>query len=194
MNNATILKVSKQNISLLDRKKYRSIIYVCVLFFVILSNIMLVTDKKYQIIVNSVGANGSPVNSLYNDNSDIIFTNNKIYDFVLPINGSIVSVQNDGNIMFDVVKSIMVMASEDGVVFQISSTLDGIKFIKIKHGDQLFSVIENVDIIGVSEGDIVKRGQDIATAKVGSSVTMRIIKNDIQITNITVNKSKIIWE
>ena len=194
MNYAKILRVSKQNIEVLRLKKYKKLIFISMCIFVIITHFVLIHDTKYTNIVKNVCGIGNPVNSLYSDDSDIIFTNNKLYNFVLPINGAIVTVDNDGSIVFDVVKSIMVMSSEEGVVFSIGTSLDGVKFIKIKHGEQLFSIIENVDIVGVSEGDIVKRGQDIATAKVGSSVTMRIIKNDIQITNITVNKSKIIWE
>ena len=90
--------------------------------------------------------------------------------------------------------SIMVKATEGGVVEEVGTTLDGVKYIKLKHALDVHSVVENLDIVGVAEGDIIKKGQDIATAKVGESIVLKLYLGDSQITNIKINQSKIIWE
>ena len=55
-------------------------------------------------------------------------------------------------------------------------------------------MVENIDIIGVSEFETVKKGQDIATAKVGEKVTFKIYENDNIVKNLKINQSKITWE
>ena len=76
----------------------------------------------------------NPVNSLYSDNSDVVFTNGNVtlekLEFTIPIVGG--KVENiDGNLKFTVGKSIMVRAIESGVVVSVGSSIDGVKFIKI---------------------------------------------------------------
>ena len=88
----------------------------------------------------------------------------------------------------------MVGACEAGIVEEVGTTNDGIKYIKIKHCLDIYSLIENVDMIGVAKGEVVKRGQDIATAKTGNTVTLRLFEGDTQLTNIKVEQSKIIWQ
>jgi DNA-binding protein len=90
--------------------------------------------------------------------------------------------------------SIMVKSSESGVVEEVGVSLNGVKYIKIKHCLDVQSVIENVDIIGVQEGEIVKKGQDIATAVEGQKIVMKLYVQDVKLTNIELNQSKIVWE
>ena len=139
----------------------------------------------------------NPVNSLYSDNSDIVFTNGVIVSdnmsFYVPIVANYKIMQN-GIIEFEVNNSIMVKACESGIIDEIGTTNDGIKYIKIKHSETIYSVIENFDIVGVAESTIVKRGQDIATAKLGDRLNFYIVKNGVNIDNIKIESSKIVWQ
>lgn len=140
----------------------------------------------------------NPVNSLYSDNSSIVFASvfidKESLDFVLPMSGGKVELKDNGDIVIVVNNSIMVKSSESGVVEEVGVSLDGVKYIKIKHCLDVQSVIENVDIIGVQEGEIVKKGQDIATAVEGQKIVMKLYVQDVKLTNIELNQSKIVWE
>lgn len=195
MKNAIILNTYSQKIIMKSKNKQFKKNYIFISLFLVVVSIFAIIDNNYLNIVKNICVSGSPVNSLYDDNSEILFVgNNKVFNFVIPINGAIVNIDDAGIMHFEVVKSIMVMASEDGVISQVGHTLDGVKFIKIKHSDDVYSIIENIEIVGVADGEIVKKGQDIATAKMGSKVNMKIIKNNVLVNNIKINKSKIIWE
>lgn len=149
-------------------------------------------------IGNDVAYVFNPVNSLYNDNSELVFTSgtlaekNKL-DFILPIKSEKINCLGN-SIDFECTNSIMVMAIESGVVREIGVTLDGVKYIKIQHSAEMDSVIENVDIIGVSIGNIVKRGQDIATVQVGEVITLKIFDKGSQVGNLRINQSRVLWK
>jgi len=144
--------------------------------------------------VKNFVVSGNPVNPLYNDNSNVIFTgSDKVLNFILPIKGAKVDIEMDGSISFIIGSSIMITSCEDGIVDNVGYSLDGVKFVKIRHTDSIYSVVENVDIVGVGVNDIVKRGQDIATAKQGSKVAMRLYQDGDQIINIKIEQNKIIW-
>ena len=137
----------------------------------------------------------NPVNSLYNDNSDVIFTggNLTINDFSVPLMGANYKIEN-GTIYFEVKSSIMVKSCGSGIVDEVGISIDGVKYIKIKHSEEIWSLYQNVDILGVQKDQIVKKGQDIATAKVGALVVFQMFNGDAKINNIKINSTKIIWE
>lgn len=184
--NEIVIKCHKKKFNISNVGMYVS----AVVIFCVMSIVSLGVINK-----DSVTQVFNPVNSLYNDNSDVIFTNGTIAnnDFSLPILGSVIE-NNDDEICFVVAKSIMVMAPSGGVVSECGQTLNGIKYIKIKHSNNIYSVIENVDIIGVEVSDIVKKGTDIATAKVGDIVVLKFFENDIQVSGLTITQSKISWQ
>lgn len=195
-NNVVILNLIKKEIlikNIVKKKKYRYL-YV----FASISSLIMVIGIIFAFgFGRQVAYVYNPVNSLYNDNSNIVFTsamaNSEKLDFRVPILSS--SVQNNNGIVeFVVDKSIIVSACESGVVIDFGVSNNGAKFIKIKHNENIYSIIENVDIIGVVKFDIVKKGQDIATGKFGESVKLTIYENDNLITNIKINQSKITWQ
>lgn len=178
----------KKNIK--KAKSKALLMYLCViLLFVVNTGINTLNIVKNYNIINN------PVNSLYNDNSDAVFTNNdKLLNFVIPIKGAISNIEDDGSISFVVNNSIMVCATESGVVEDVGSTNDYVKYVKIKHTDGIYSILENLDLVGVCVGEIVKSGQDIATAKVGTRVVFKLFDNGTQITNLKLIQSKIVWQ
>lgn len=156
-----------------------------------------------RISINEIGSSMcyiyNPVNSLYSDNSGIVFAGvNAVsrdnLDFCIPIVGGVNSIDNSGAIVISVGQSIMVKACESGIVEDVGESLDGKKYVKILHCLDVCSIIENIDIVGVEKGDIVKRGQDIATAKENSQVRLWLKSDGEIIENIKINESKIVWE
>ena len=135
---------------------------------------------------------------MYNDNSSVVFTDgmvlNEKLNFSIPIVSSKVELLQDGTMNFVVVNSIMVKSIESGVVEEVASSTDGVKYIKIRHNYNYVSVIANLDIVGVNMGEIVTKGKDIATAKLGEIVSLRIYVNGIQTSNIDISGSKIICQ
>lgn len=201
MNKVMILGVYKHEIickkrTRKTRKNY--LIYLSsIVIFLILS--LSFGGSELKQVVNSMAYIYNPVNSLYNDNSDIVFTNGSVLNveslnFVVPIKSAEFDVLQNGTIIFKPVKSIMVTACESGVVDGVGVTNDGVKYIKIKHTADIYSLIENVDIVGVQENEIVKKGQDIATCKLGEKLTFQLFNGDIKLMNLQVDKSKIIWQ
>lgn len=193
-NRVVVLSLTKNEIIVKTKKKrVNKSIYVnsSLLIIIAIIGLCLFNDSVSKNFISVY----NPVNSLYSDNSNIVFTSGSVdkLDFSLPILGAQVNCV-DGVIEFVAMKSIMVVAPENGVVMDIGDTLDGIKYIKIKHSENVYSVIENLDIIGVSKNDLIKKGQDIATAKIGNKVIMKIYEEDNRVRNLNIDKSKIIWQ
>jgi hypothetical protein len=142
----------------------------------------------------------NPINPLYSDLGHIIFTScdaviyntEKNVNLIVPVLSSKTTVNND-NLEFIIVDSIMVMASEDGVVEEVGTQANGQKFIKIKHSKSIETRYSNIDIAGVVPGEIVKSGQDIATAKVGEIVRFTVLKNGSVAVGLKINKNKVEW-
>lgn len=199
-NKVQILSVKQNRIIHKVRKKtLRFVTPICLSIVVGFVAFFSLNNASISQICNNMCYVYNPVNTLYNDNGNIIFTSINVVnkgnlDFVLPVSGAIVEVGGNGNIMLTISKSIMVKACENGVIDEVGTTIDGIKYIKIMHTIDMFSLIENLDVVGVVEGDTVKRGQDIATAKEGSVVTLKLFNNGEQCSNIKINQSKIVCE
>ena len=193
-----IISVKKNEITINLRKKSRSYsgfsIFIIIAFLTCFS--LNIGDIKN--IGFSMAQIYNPVSSLYNDNSDVVFTNALIetnnLDFVVPLMGSNYEINTDGTIVFEVTSSIMVKSCESGYVDEIGTTNNGVKYIKIKHSDTIWSLYENVDIVGIQKNEIVKKGQDIATAKIGAKVYFQIFNGDVRISNLKINAVKIVWE
>lgn len=143
----------------------------------------------------------NPVNPLYNSLGDVVFTGsnaninleNRHLKFIVPIRCANISTEN-GNINFVIDSNIMIMSPEDGVISQIGVLLNGEKFIEIMHSNQVVSRFENIDLTGVIINEAVKKGKEVATAKVGETVRFSVFSNSIKQTNLTINKNQIIWE
>ena len=199
-SNAQILSLKRIEIVYKFKKNnYKNVLSICL--SVILGVVMVFSmggNNVRQVASNMVYI-FDPVNSLYNDNSSVIFTglsskSKDSLDFVIPNTSTQIQIDELGNIMISITNSIMIKSIEGGVVEEIGVTNDGIKYIKIMHCIGVSSLIENLDVVGVVEGDCVKRGQDIATAKIGDNITLKLFNDGVQISNIKINQSKIICQ
>lgn len=198
MSKATILSI-KQNLILSKKRNKNILLPLCSFVVVAIMLCLSIENITVQQVANSMCYVYNPVNSLYSDNSSIIFASTGVLakenlDFSVPIISTKSYIESNGDLIFEVTNSIMIKSVESGVVEEVGVTLDGVKFIKISHTTDIYSLIENVDIVGVSEGDIIKKGQDISTAKLGEKITLKFFDKDSQINNMKINQSKILWE
>ncbi len=195
---AKILSI-KQNIIVNKKKKTAKGGLTAFSSFVIVAILLVMSIESFGVseIASTMSYVYNPVNSLYSDNSSLVFASGnamKKWDFRVPVVTSKREVMSTGEVIFEVTNSIMVLATEEGSIENTGVTNDGVKFIQIMHTLDLVTRIENVDIIGVSVGDKVKRGQEIATAKLGDKVTMRIFDCGTLPKKINIEQSKITWE
>ena len=191
---AVIVSINKIEIKNKPQKKFsynKSKLFILPIIALICIFAILGSDIR-----NNVVHVYNPVSSLYNDDSKAIFTSaqgKNWADFVLPVVTGEVSIES-GNVYMTVTNSIMVYSVEDGIVQECGTSLDGIRYIKVKHSSDILSIITNVDIIGVKQGDIVKRGQNIATCIVGEIVTLQLYDGDSQIVSLSISQSKLVWK
>ena len=198
MKTVQILSLTKNEIIIKKPRKNRGILFLSCILILILSIGILSLDSLSNITTEMTYVY-NPVNSLYNDTGELTFTSGiaiekELLDFIIPIKAKNIEIDVTGSIVFEIGESIMVKSPEAGVVSEIGFSNDGVKYIKIKHGIEMSTVISNLDIIGVVEGEVVKKGGDIATAKEGESITMQIFENNVPLTNLKINQSKIIWK
>lgn len=199
MRKVKILSIKKNVINIKVRSaKMSMLVPLCMATTIMFMLLFSLGDGNIKQVGSNMAYIYSPVNSLYNDNSGIAFASAMLdresVDFVLPMSGAVAEIGGNGEIYLLVNNSIMVKSCESGVVDDIGVSLDGIKYIKIRHCLDMYSIVENVNIVGVAEGDIVKKGQDIATAVEGERITLKLYSQDKQISNIKINQSKILWE
>ncbi len=196
---AKILSIKQNIIVVRGSKRSKGSLLIPLCSFLIVSILLCMSIESVGInqIASSMCRVYNPVNSLYNDNSSLVFASAGIStnaDFTLPIVSNKYEILGNGNIVIEVVNSIIVKSLENGSVEETGISNDGVKYIRIMHSLDLYTVIENVDIVGVKEFDKVKKGQEIATAKLSEKIIVKIFYCGNQVTNIKINQSKIIWK
>lgn len=158
-------------------------------------------DSSYSNVVQTTMNYFNPVNPLYNEIGKIVFAggNSVIYNaeknvtLSVPILSSNTSVNTD-SIEFEIKDSIMVMSSGDGIIEEVGTLANGQKYISIKHSKSITTRYENIEIAGVVPGEIVKSGQDIATAKIGEYVKFVILQNDATVNGLQIKNNRVEWE
>lgn len=147
-------------------------------------------------IVSAVTYITNPINPLYSDMGDIVFTssggvvllNNKSNNFNVPVTYSSYKVEN--GVAEFTPASPLLCSIEQGVVEDIYIIGNNIKCIKIKHSRSVYSVIENVDILGVHIGALVSKGQKLGTVNLNSSIKLCIYVNG-EAKNISINGNNV---
>lgn len=126
----------------------------------------------------------NPINPLYSDMGNVVFTSNdgvvildnKQLEFSVPVIYKSYRIL-DKSIEFEVGENPIISSIEKGVVSDIYVTSNNVKCIKIKHSNNMFSIIENVDILGVNIGAMVSKNQKIGTAKNDINILLSIEKS-----------------
>lgn len=198
MNRAKILSIQRKEIiyKTTSKKRLTRRLFAVLSLVSIFSFLTLLCNEYLNGSLDKLCYVYSPVNSLYNDTSDVVFTSIGVFekenlDYIIPIKSGEFSQTLDG-VEFLVDNAIMVKSIESGFVESVGCSNNGIKYIRIKHSVNIVSEISGIDISGVVVGQVVKKGEDIATAKLGSKILLRILNDGSPIPNLVVSKSKII--
>ena len=199
ISKAQVVGIYKRNIThkTLKNKKHFSIrkmsyIAMSLLMFLVLG--IGIIDGEYKDILSQVMY---PITSLYSDQNDLQFTwsDSVLVEgelaFQMPMLSSDIKVV-DGNLIIKSETNAIVKSIEAGVVLEVSSDLYEVRYVKVQHTSSIFSIIENIDIVSVKEGDAVTKNTILGTSKINENVIVSIYENLQKIKSITPNKNMIL--
>ena len=199
ISKAQVVGIYKRNITYktLKNKKHFSIrkmsyIAMSLLMFLVLG--IGIIDGEYKDILSQVMY---PITSLYSDQNDLQFTwsDSVLVEgelaFQMPMLSSDIKVV-DGNLIIKSETNAIVKSIEAGVVLEVSSDLYEVRYVKVQHTSSIFSIIENIDIVSVKEGDAVTKNTILGTSKINENVIVSIYENLQKIKSITPNKNMIL--
>lgn len=196
----TLTKKHIKHVYLNKQNKKNYIVSLVMCFVLMLSVLTLKSTNKFDGYVETCSSIYNPINPLFNESGGIVFASSKFENisktnlkFITPIKCGVFEIL-EGDICFTIDSSIMVVAPEDGIIKEIGYLPNGEKYIEIMHAKNVTTKIENIYITGVVSGQVVAKGKDIATVKLGDVVRFSIYENDIKQTNILINKNQIEWE
>lgn len=207
MERATIISIRQQQIVYHNKKVGRpmglvfsiSIFAILVLCF----SCLKVMDNKVVNEVFHIAQNVyNPIQPLYSDNSQINFASstysiylkkNEDVKLTFPVRASNFEEKGDC-IVFTADSSIMVLSPEDGVVTKIDVTANGEKYIEIKHSGTYSTKLVGMDVIGVTVGQTVKQGQEVATLGNSKQITLYVLQDNQCLSNIKIDQKNIVWE
>ncbi len=204
MKKVEICTITQNKYVMKSGKKIRKIgiLQSMVMLFLIVNAVaitMIVDMSTQNNFCDTVVATATPFNPLYKDDSTTIFTDGLLQSLkpsselkiTLPVHSTQASVQGD-TVSMIVDTSIMVHSPEDGVIEKIED-INGKKTITIRHAKNVSTVISNVDVCGVVQGQKVAKGKDIGTAKMDDTITMSVLV-DGQTKTLTLDKNVVKWE
>lgn len=192
---AEIINLKRNIIIYKDMKKIRvkRIFTLTLLFLLPLSLLMTFKFSGNSDLSTFALTCVNPIYSPYNENGNIVFTSTGKYffensnvEFIIPAVEKSAVVEN-GKIKVKMSENTIILAPANGIVIEIGKN-ENMRFIKLAHANDYFTVIENIDICGVKEGFAVKQGKQIGIAK--SDITMKIYKNKQQITKLNINENQ----
>ena len=170
--------ISPIEVKYVNRNKHKALknsifgmVFLCLLTF----NVLFIMDaidtpftNKVLYTVQSIFK--KPTDELFDDGSKVFFvawllnipTDDGVLDFVSPVKHSDVSkegkdlvIQNAGKVVY---------ATERGKVSKLEYNESGLKYMEITHPNGVISTYDNLDFVGVVTGDVVTKGQLIASS------------------------------
>ncbi len=197
---STLTKKQIKHVYLNKQNKKNYVISLAMCFVLILSVLTLKNTTELSGYVQTCTSVYNPINPLFNESGGIVFASSKFNNvsktnlkFITPIKCGVFEII-EGDVCFTIDSSIMVVAPEDGIIKEIGYLPNGEKYIEIMHAKNVTTKIENIYITGVVSGQVVAKGKDIATVKLGDVVRFSIYENDVKQTNIMLNKNQVEWE
>ncbi len=204
-NNAEILNLYKHTINYKKQqhksKKLSAFMFVFVIMMPIVTfGAMKLYNQDFdQDYLSTVYSYYNPFYSPYYEMGDVAFTSNgyvflvtKDLEFGYPVTFSKAEVEN-GQVNLEVSDNILIKAPEDGVVSKIGKTQNNVNYIKINHGGNVETIIENFEVMGLKEGAVVKKGKEIATAKLGDTVVFKVVADGVIVTDYELKDNVIEW-
>ena len=149
------------------RKQNRKILFSLVVFAILLCSVFtlkFIDVENVNQVLNTAAYLQNPINPLYSDMGNIVFTDgfnivrlkNKDLDFEVPLIYKNVN-QLDNALEFTTSDNLVLTAPEDGVVTDIFMVGTNVKCIKIKHSNNVYSIIANIDNLSLDNGQILKK-------------------------------------
>ena len=116
MKGLTIINLYKHNIVHKNVKKFnqKKLLYSCMTFFIIAGTLLYL--NQHNISIKKAVASINPISELYREVDYLSFVDATNNNFIVPIKTD-EFIQNDNNIKFKVVSSIMIFAPASGVTF-----------------------------------------------------------------------------
>jgi len=203
IQNVEITNIYKNDIIHKQAKKFRKVkIYSILLLLIVpilaMGCLRLYSETSLKDIYTNVCNLYNPIYSPFAETSNIIFAWNytfddSITDLEMPIHSSEIRLDKDGTIVAKVKESILIKSVADGVVDSIEE-IDGGKVVKILYTNDIYVKYINLDVVGVVQGNVVNRGKEIGTAKLGSEVKFQAFYKNNQINNFKIINNKIVWQ
>lgn len=191
MKKLQIVSMYKHNIVYKNVKKKQLKLFVYSLIICCVSVFMFTYLYQVNDVIKNSTSVFNPISELYRDVEVASFVNQGNVNFIVPIKTDNYQI-NLNNISFKVTSSIMIYSPANGIVESINNVNE--KTIVIKHSDSLFSIIKNINIVGVKVGDVVSQGKEIATAKPGDDIIFMIESDGEYVEGLYLNKSFVKWQ
>ncbi len=187
MKKISITAVYKHNIVYknIKHKNVKTFALAMCVFVVMFTLSLLLNPIK---IVKSASG---PINELYHDVQSATFVSGENITFILPLKTDKIENKNSC-LCLTVTDSIMVISPANGEIVEISKDLN--KTIKIKCTNLITISISGVNVCGVTVGQFVKQGKEIATVKQGDIVQVKVFENNKIKDGLYVYKSFIKWD
>ena len=197
-----ITNLHKNSITYLERRKHKRKIKAYSFLILLLPILAIVCLRFYSgNNINDIYMNVcnlyNPIYSPYSETGSITFAGytfvDNIEDFELPIVSSDIDIDDNGTVIAKIKESILVKSIADGVVERIYEQ-DGVNIVRILYGKDIAAEYHNIDVLGVNVGNIVEKGKEIGTAKIGDSIKLKIYLSDKQVKGLKIENNKIVWQ
>lgn len=199
-NKVELLSIHKNEI--IYRKKRKKIKNKLLVPMLIVSPLLIIGSSK--MVFNGLGLsknilnNINPIYSPYVETSNFVFTSSdydlesKDLQFGLPVICESYEIY-ENEITFKVAENNVVSACEDGVVVEISTSTDGVRYIKILHCDNYITQYENIDVVGVETGVKISKGDSLGLAK-NNMIKLKIVKENQPVKIESISENQIVCQ
>ncbi|MBQ9792109.1 MAG: hypothetical protein IJW28_05990 [Clostridia bacterium] len=189
----------KNTESIVKKNSVKKISFILISFALILVMGVGIINNEHIDLINNIAYIFNPITSLYSDKNDLQFTWSENYvddssvKYTLPLLSNDIKIV-DGNVIIKSMSNAIIKPIEKGVVIEKSEDLQGVRYVKIKHSENTFSIIENLDVITVNELDLVDKNTILGTSKINENIILSIYHNNEKIKDISLNKNMVIVE
>lgn len=189
-----------KNIILCWRKKY--LITALIFIFALLTHtIMYIKIDGYKNVFDTFNDKifnsfGSEYKNFQDSDAVFVFNEknyfkNKELKLVLPIECDY-TLEN-GVFSFKASENFTIKSSGDGIVKEVGVMENGLKYVLIKHSNNIYTRYENLKIVGVGKNFLVKNINCIGTSSVDNPLKFMVYNNDKIIENIKIENGEIKW-
>lgn len=186
--------------------KKTMLFFIVLIFFIVLHFSLYFNNFNYKRVVDSVSENifhGFKFleKEMSEDDGNIFFVSSsgefinlgtKKPTLTLP-SGEKYEYEN-GVFIFNIKENLTIKASGCGVVKAVGMLENGLKFVEIRHSNNVITRYENLKVVGVGQNYNVKNVNVIGTCEEESGFIFKVFKGGKLLTDIVVENGEIKWE